>query len=105
MIKIHPKYKILISYDIIAETQEVYYRFVTTEFIPGLRDLHIYRLDTHQTLWGDYPLRLTEFVVESEEIIRDALNDRKFKDLEAKFLEYTENYSRKIVPYRSGFQL
>ncbi|NDJ85503.1 MAG: hypothetical protein GYB66_06425 [Chloroflexi bacterium] len=105
MIRIHPKYKILISYDILPESQEVYYRFVTTEFVPGLRDLKLYMIDVHQTMWGDYPLRLAEFVAESLEIVREAFASDKFRELEEKFLQYTTNYSRKVIPYRGGFQL
>lgn len=105
MIRIRPKYKILISYDILPESQEIYYRFVTSEFLPGLRDLGLYMVEVYQTLWGDYPLRLAEFVAESLEIVQTALQSEKFQELEQKFLRYTTNYSRKVVPYRSTFQL
>ncbi len=105
MIRIRPKYKILVNYDILPETQEVYYRFVTTEYVPGLRDLGLYMIDVHQTIWGDYPLRMAEFVAESLEIVQKALKSEKYQELEQKFLQYTTNYSRKVIPYRPGFQL
>jgi hypothetical protein len=105
MIRIVPKYKLLISYDIKVEAQEVYYRFVTLEFVPGLRAMGLYMTDVHHTLWGDYPVRLVEFVAESLEVTRKALESERFKQLEEKLKTYTENYSRKVIPYRDGFQM
>ncbi len=93
------------TYDIVPESQEMYYRFVKAEFVPGLRDLGLYMVDVHQTMWGEYPLRLAEFVAESMEVVRVALASEKFRELEDTFLNYTENYSRKTIPYRGGFQL
>ncbi len=105
MIRIRPKYKLVISYDIRQEAQETYYRFVTTEFVPGLRDLGIYMIDVHQTIWGDYPLRVAEFVAESLAVIQNGLKTEKYIFLEERFLEYTINFSKKVIPYRDGFQL
>ena len=105
MLRIHPKYKILISYDLLPETYEKHYRFLRTEFVPGVRDLNIYMTDVQQTLWGEYPLRVAEFVAESLEIVRQGLDSEKFKTLEKKFIGYTLNYKRRVIPYRRGFQL
>lgn len=105
MLRIHPKYKILISYDLLPNAHEKHYRFLRTEFVPGMRDLGMYMTDVQQTLWGDYPLRVAEFVAESLEIVQRGLASTKFKELEEKFTAYTTNYKRRIIPYRSGFQL
>ncbi len=105
MIRIVPKYKLLMSYDIKPESQEVYYRFVTTDFVPALRLMHIYMTDVHHTLWGNYPVRLVEFVAESKEVIHEALDSERYKQLEEKLKTYTENYSRKVIRYRDGFQM
>ncbi len=105
MIRIRPKYKMLINYDIRPEAQEVHYRFLTTEFVPALRDLGLYMIDIHQTMWGDYPLRMAEFVAESLEVVQAALQSEKYQELEAQFQDNALNFSRKVIPYRSGFQL
>ena len=105
MVRIHPKYKILISYDLLPETYEKHYRFLRTEFVPGLRELGIYMTDVQQTLWGDYPLRIAEFVAESIDTVRTALSSTKFLALEEKFTSYTTNYNRRVILYRRGFQL
>jgi len=105
MSQIIPKYRMLISFDVLPESQDTYYRFVTIEFVPGLRAMGLYMTDVHQTLWGDYPARLAEFVAVSLEAVREAVNSEKFKKLEEKLKEYTTNYNRKVIPYREGFQL
>ena len=103
MIRIRPKYKLVISYDIRQEAQETYYRFVTTEFVPGLRDLGIYMIDVHQTIWGDYPLRVAEFVAESLAVIQNGLKTEKYIFLEERFLDNTINFRKKLIPYQDGF--
>jgi hypothetical protein len=105
MIRIIPRYKLLMSYDIKPEAQEVYYRYVTTEFVPALRSMQIYMTDVHHTLWGNYPIRLVEFVAESKQIIQTALDSDEYQQLEEKLKTYTENFSRKVIRYRDGFQM
>lgn len=105
MAHIIPRYKMIISYDVLPQTQDVYYRFVTSEFVPALRDMGLYMTDVHQTIWGNYPMRIAEFVAESLEVVRSALSSSRYEELEDKLKNYTENYSRKVIPYREGFQL
>jgi hypothetical protein len=95
----------LIAYDILADSQEAYYRFVTTEFVPTLRNLDVYILDVQHVVWGKYPIRQMEFVAESVEIMQIALNDPKFKELEKRLRDFTQNYSRRVIRYHEGFQI
>lgn len=104
-IRIIPRYRLLIAYDILAESQEAYYRFVTTEFVPALRQMDVYIIDVNHVVWGDYPIRQMEFVAESLDILRKALNSTRYQELETRLDAYVENYSRKVIPYREGFQL
>ena len=67
--------------------------------------MDVYIIDVHHIVWGDYPIRQTEFVAESIDIMRDALHSERFQELEDQLQEYTKNYSRKVIPYREGFQL
>jgi hypothetical protein len=78
---------------------------VTTEFVPAMRQMEIYIIDVHHVLWGEYPIRQTEFVAESLEVVRQALQSDRFREMEDRLKQFTENYSRKIIPYREGFQL
>ncbi|MCI0710929.1 MAG: hypothetical protein L0154_12275 [Chloroflexi bacterium] len=78
---------------------------MTTEFVTELRKMDVYIIDVHHIVWGDYPMRQTEFVAESLDIMRNALHSEAYVDLEARLKNYITNYSRKVIPYRDGFQL
>lgn len=67
--------------------------------------MDVYIIDVHHIVWGDYPVRQMEFVAESLSIMREALNSERFEELETKLHTYTDNYTRKLVAYRDGFQL
>lgn len=78
---------------------------MTTEFVTELRKMDVYIIDVHHIVWGDYPMRQTEFVAESLDIMRNALHSEEYVDLETRLKNYITNYSRKVIPYRDGFQL
>jgi hypothetical protein len=78
---------------------------MTTEFVTELRKMDVYIIDVHHIVWGEYPMRQTEFVAESLDIMRNALHSDEYEDLETRLQNYITNYSRKVIPYRDGFQL
>lgn len=105
MSQIIPEYKMIVSYDVLSKTQDIYYRFVTIEFVPALRDMGIHMTDVYQTLWGEYPMRIVEFVALTKTALIEALQSERYQQLEDKLKSFTRNYTRKIIPYREGFQL
>ena len=104
MTTIIPRYKLILTYDVLASKQGVYSQFVLGEFIPGLQSLEMYLTGVYQTVVGDYPSRQAEFVTESLDAMKNGLKDERFLELEDTLKKYTTNYNRKVVPYRSGFQ-
>lgn len=78
---------------------------MTTEFVTALRQMEVYIIDVHHIVWGKYPIRQTEFVSESLDIMRNALQSSHFAEMERKLQLYTTNYSRKVIPFKDGFQL
>ena len=104
MTTIIPKYKLIMTYDVNEHKQAAYSHFVLGDFIPGLQALDIYITEVYQTVHGEYPSRQAEFVTESLSIMEQGLRSRSFEELESTLKSYTTNYSRKVVPYRTGFQ-
>ncbi len=104
MTVIRPEYKLILTYDIRAEYQAQYNQFMLGEFIPGLQALGLYITGVYHTLHGDYPARLTEFVTEGKDIMRKSLDSEQFVALEERLKKYTQNYTRKVVKFRNGFQ-
>lgn len=101
---IRPEYKLIMTYDIREETQAQYMQFVLGEFVPGLQSLGLYITGVYQTVHGDYPARLAEFVAEGKDNMRRSLESEQFTTLEMRLKEFTYNYKRKVVRFRNGFQ-
>lgn len=103
-IRIIPSHKLLLTYDIRTADYLTYQRFVLDEFIPGLQELELYILGAWHTAYGDYPMRQIEFVMEDRAVMRRALQDDRWQQLETQLKRFTSHYERKLVHYRSGFQ-
>ncbi|NJL92970.1 MAG: hypothetical protein HC915_04235 [Anaerolineae bacterium] len=104
MATIIPRFKLIMKYDVVSAKQAEYSHFLLGELVPGLQSLELYVTGVYQTVYGDYPVRQAEFVTESLEIMQNALHSERYEELERRLLDYTTNYSRKVVKYRSGFQ-
>ena len=66
--------------------------------------MEIYMSEAWHTAYGDYPIRLLNFVVEDYETITDALSSERWEELEEKLRHYVMNYTRKIISYQYGVQ-
>jgi hypothetical protein len=103
-IRITPRYRLMISYDIRAESHDSYFRFVTNDFVPAMQHMGLYMLSVWHIAYGDYPIRQIDFVSEDLDTVRDTFRSQRFKDLEARLLQYTSNYRRKLVRFEDRFQ-
>ena len=99
-----PRYKLLLCYDIKRGMHAVYYRYVVNEFVPTLNEMEIYVAEAWHTAYGDYPLRQVEYVTDSLDTLYNVFETDKWKDMESRLKTFTAHYSRKIIPYRRGFQ-
>lgn len=99
-----PEYKLLISYDILPEKQEGYYRYVLGEFVPAMRTMGLHMVNAWHIAYGDYPSRQLEFSIETYDIWLKVSDNPRWKRLEERLQGYTESYSRKLIYYKAGFQ-
>ena len=99
-----PRYKMIVSYDVIPSTQDSYYQFVLGEMVPAMQEMGVYMTEAWHTAYGEYPIRMVTFVAEEMDIIYDMLESERWGDLETRLLSFIRNYTRKVVPYRQGFQ-
>lgn len=99
-----PRVKLLISYDIVSESQQEYYEFIMREFIPKLQEMGVTMTEAWHTAYGDYPLRMAGFVAQDEETMAHLLQSDEWKKLEQRFEQYVTNLQLKVVPYKEGFQ-
>lgn len=103
-IRIIPRYKMLLSYNIRPECHDTYYEYVLKEFVPALQEMGLYMIGAWTVSYGPYPERHVEFVSESLEDVHMAFQSSRFQELEDRLMEYTYEYDRKVVKFRSGFQ-
>lgn len=97
-------YKVLLTYDIIPETQETYYQFMLGELVPTVQTLGLGMAEAWHTAVGNYPLRLVTFVGESEDIVNTVIDSEQWEELETRLQQYVVNYKRRVVPFRNRFQ-
>lgn len=95
--------KMLLTYNIVPTALEEYRQFMMNVFIPTLQRLGLENMGVWHTAYGDYPMRLLAFVAEEKEMAA-ALNDDRWKQVEARLKQYITDYTRRIVPFEPGFQ-
>ncbi|MBZ0284568.1 MAG: hypothetical protein K8L97_27765 [Anaerolineae bacterium] len=103
-IRIIPRYRLLMRYDIKLDQYEPYYQFVMNEFVPALHNMGLYMIAVWHTAYGDYPLRQVEFVADSLDTIREIFQSDHWEELEEQLKSYTVRYERKLVRYKDSFQ-
>lgn len=96
--------KLLLSYNIPAETQEEYLRFMINDFVPILSSLGLKNAGVWETAYGNYPIRLLVFVSESAKEMERALQSDKFVEMEKRLAKYVTDYTRRVVPFDARFQ-
>lgn len=96
--------KVLLTYDIIPETQETYYQFMLGELVPTVQGMGLGMAEAWHTAVGDYPIRLITFVGETRTGVDKVIDSEQWEELETRLLQYVTNYTRRIVPFRNRFQ-
>ncbi len=99
-----PDYKILMTYDILPHKQEGYYRYVLGEFVPRLRNMGLPMISAWHVVYGSYPQRMLEFGCDSRKLAHALFIDLSYRRMEDRLKTYTENFTRRLVIYRDGFQ-
>jgi len=103
--RITPEYTLLLRYDILPGMHELCYRYMAGEFVTTMQENEIYMVSAWHVVYGEYPEWQVEFVSERLEIINTMLQTETWQKLETRLKTYTRNYSRRIVPYNSNFNL
>ena len=96
--------KLLVSYDIVPETQQAYYEFVMRVFLPKLQEMGLAMTEAWHTIYGAYPVRLAAFVAPDRETMDRVLNSPEYRELEEHLKRFVRNLGYKIVGYKDGFQ-
>ena len=96
--------KVIMTYDIVPETQETYYQFMLGELVPAVQNLGLGMAEAWHTAVGNYPIRLVAFVGETRESVDKVIESEQWEELETRLQQYVTNYKRRVVPFRNRFQ-
>jgi len=100
-----PLVKLVLSFNIKPGTQQVYYQFMISQFVPAVQKLGLQLADAWHTVYGDYPGRINGFVGLNLEEMRQLLRGPEWQEIEERLQEYVTDYSWRIIPLKEGFQL
>lgn len=97
--------KLLMSWDILPNQEQEYFEFVVSDFIPDIKQLGIRPVDAWYTMYGDQPQIMVSAKSNSQAALNVAMASKEWSRLLDNLLKYVDNFSYKIVPAKSGFQL
>ena len=90
--------KLILSYDIQPDiSQESYFQFILGEMVPALQSLGVHMSGAWHTAYGNYPIRLVEFIAPDRATLDDVLTSTTWAEMEDKLGEFVMNYSKKVV--------
>lgn len=92
--------KLILTYDILPEALDSYYRFMLGELVPAVQKLGLYMNGAWHTAYGNYPIRLVEFIAEDRAALSAVLDSPAWEQLETRLQEYIFNYRKKVVRLR-----
>ena len=97
--------KLLMTWDILPNREQEYFEFVISDFIPEIKDLGIRPVDAWYTMYGDQPQIMVSAKTQSQAALNVAMASKDWQRLLNNLLKFVENFSYKVIPARTGFQL
>jgi hypothetical protein len=97
--------KLLMTWDILPGREQEYFEFVVRDWIPGIQRLGLEPSDAWFTMYGDQPQIMASAQTNSITSMQKILDTSEWNDLTRQLLDYVEDFTYKIVPARSGFQM
>ncbi len=95
-----PRFKLILTYDVQQDMQDTYLQFMLGELVPAVQSLGLQMTGAWHTAYGQYPIRLVEFIGEDQAAIAAALETPLWNKMEARLLGFVANYSKKTLRVR-----
>ena len=97
--------KLLMTWDILPNQEQEYFEFVMRDFIPEIKGLGISPVDVWYTMYGDQPQIMAVAKTQSQAALNVAMASKEWQRLVENLMQLVDNFSLKVVPSRTGFQL
>ena len=95
-----PRFKLILTYDVQQDMQDTYLQFMLGELVPAVQSLGLQMTGAWHTAYGQYPIRLIEFIGEDQAAIEAALETPLWNKMETRLLGFVANYSKKTLRVR-----
>lgn len=101
------KLKLMMTWDIQPGREEDYFEFHIQKFVPALEGLGLNLHEAWLTVYGDgdQPRLMAEAAINSVSTARAALDSSEWQDLSLQISDLVENFSYKVVPFRTRWQM
>jgi hypothetical protein len=99
--------KILMKWDIKPGLDQEYFEFVMREWVPNTTKLGLTPIEAWYNVYAraDIPRIMAGAIAADADSMREIITSSDWADLQAKLMEYVENYSHKIVQVSGDYQL
>lgn len=97
--------KLLMTWDILPNLEQEYFEFVISDFLPETKQLGIRPVDIWYTLYGDQPQIMVAAKTQSQASLNIVMASREWLLLLENLMKFVENFSYKVIPAQTGFQL
>lgn len=97
--------KLLMTWDILPNLEQEYFEFVISDFLPEIKQLGIRPVDAWYTMYGDQPQIMVAARTQSQSALNVVMASKEWLLLLENLLRFVENFSYKVIPAQTGFQL
>jgi hypothetical protein len=97
--------KLLLTWDILPNLEQEYFEFVISDFLPEIKELGIRPADVWYTMYGDQPQIMIAAKTQSQASLNVVMASKEWQLLLEKLSGFVENFSYKVIPAQTGFQL
>ncbi len=97
--------KLLMTWNIRLGQEEIYFEFITQEFLAPFLQAGLKLTDAWYTMYGDRPQVMMAFVADDIQILHDFLISEGWVETYVQLQTYIEDFNQKVILARMGFQL
>jgi len=97
--------KLLLTWDILPNLEQEYFEFVISDFLPEIKQLGIRPADIWYTMYGDQPQIMVAAKTQSQASLNVVMASKEWQLLLENLSKFVKNFSYKVIPAQTGFQL
>ncbi|MES0361102.1 MAG: hypothetical protein ABUK20_09325 [Anaerolineales bacterium] len=97
--------KLIMSWDILPGREQEYFEFVVREWVPGIQRLGLEPTDAWFTMYGNHPQIIAGAQIGNKPDLDSLLDSTEWLTLTERLLNFVTDFSFKVVPARTGFQM